>query len=134
MKSALIFKLTLLLICLLYPIYGYSQPLASSTPITHILAIGTVRPGVDPVEVRATLPAEVRATVNLYLEGKIEQWFSLEDRNGVVFILNVTDATTARDLLERLPLGQAHFMTFEIIPVGPLNPLRQLQGMRTGAP
>jgi hypothetical protein len=35
-------------------------------------------------------------------------------------------------MLEKLPLGQAHLMSFELIPLGPLNPLRQLQGMSTG--
>ena len=32
---------------------------------------------------------------------------------GVVFILNVTDPAAARDMLEKLPLGQAHLMSFE---------------------
>ena len=36
----------------------------------------------------------------------------------------------ARDMLEKLPLGQAHLMSFELIPIGPLNQLRQLQGMK----
>jgi hypothetical protein len=34
-------------------------------------------------------------------------------------------------MLEKLPLGQAHLMSFELIPIGPLNPLRWLQGMKT---
>ena len=58
-------------------------------------------------------------------------WYSLEDRKGVVFILNVTDPATAHEMLEKLPLGQAHLMSFELIPIGPLNPLRWLQGMKT---
>ena len=48
----------------------------------------------------------------------------------MVFILNVTDPSAARDMLEKLPLGQARLMSFELIPIGPLNPLRQLQGMK----
>src|ERR1700756_3349458 len=43
---------------------------------------------------------------------------------------SVTDPAVARDMLEKLPLGQAHLMSFELIPIGPLNPLRQLQGMK----
>ena len=62
------------------------------------------------------------------------QWFSLQDRNGVAFILNVTDPAAAHDMLEKLPLGQAHLMSFELIPLAPLDPLRQLQGMTTGLP
>jgi hypothetical protein len=38
-----------------------------------------------------TLPNEVRETVNLYLDGKIDQWYSLQDRRGVLFILNATE-------------------------------------------
>lgn len=75
------------------------------------------------------LPNEVRETVKLYLDGKIDQWFSLQGRNGVAFILNVTDPTAAHDMLEKLPLGQAHLMSFELLPLAPLNPLRQLQGI-----
>ena len=95
-----------------------------------ILAIGTINPGVDPAKVFAVLPNEVRDTVDLYLNGKIDQWYSQQERRGVVFILNVTDPAAARDMLEKLPLGQAHLMSFELIPIGPLNPFRQLQGKK----
>jgi hypothetical protein len=78
----------------------------------------------------AILPNEVRDTVDLYLNGKIDQWYSQQERRGVVFILNVTDPAAAREMLEKLPLGQAHLMSFELIPIGPLNQLRQLQGMK----
>jgi hypothetical protein len=37
-------------------------------------------------------------------------------------------------MLEKLPLGQAHLMSFELIPLAPLNPLRQLQGMAAAKP
>jgi len=109
---------------------GYTQPMTTSTPTTKILAIGTINPGVDPAKVFAILPNEVRDTVDLYLNGKIDQWYSQQERRGVVFILNVTDPAAAREMLEKLPLGQAHLMSFELIPIGPLNPLRQLQGMK----
>ena len=120
----------MLVFCLLGQNSGYAQPMTTSTPTTKILAIGTINPGVDPAKVFAILPNEVRDTVDLYLNGKIDQWYSQQERRGVVFILNVTDPAAARDMLEKLPLGQAHLMSFELIPIGPLNPLRQLQGMR----
>jgi hypothetical protein len=100
------------------------------TPTTKILAIGTVNPGFEQSQVLAVLPEEVRETVDLYLEGKIEQWYSLQGKPGVMFILNVTDPAVAHELLEKLPLGKAHMMSFELIPIGPLNPLRFLQGMQ----
>jgi len=111
-----------------------AQPAKPPTPTTRILAIGTVNPGVDPAAVRSILPTEVRETVKLYLDGKIDQWFSLQGRNGVAFIRNVTDPAAAHDMLEKLPLGQAHLMSFELIPLAPLNPLRQLPGMSAGQP
>jgi hypothetical protein len=106
---------------------GHAQPATTST--TRILAIGTINPGVDQAKVLAILPNEVRDTVNLYLDGKIDQWYSLQDRRGVAFILNVTDPAAAHEMLEQLPLGQAHLISFELIPLGPLSALRQLPGM-----
>ena len=106
-----------------------AQTPSPATPTTKILAIGTFAPGTDMQLVQRTLAAEVRATAELYLEGKIDQWYSLENRPGVVFILNVTDATVAHEMLEELPLGEAHLMSFELIPLGPLNQLRRLPGM-----
>jgi hypothetical protein len=129
MKHALSAGL-MLIFSLFGPNSGYPQSMTTSTPTTKILAIGTINPGVDPANVFAILPNEVRDTVDLYLNGKIDQWYSQQERRGVVFILNVTDPAAARDMLEKLPLGQAHLMSFELIPIGPLKPLRQLQGMK----
>jgi hypothetical protein len=120
----------MLIISLFAPNAGYAQLMMTSTPTTKILAIGTINPGADPAKVFAILPNEVRDTVDLYLNGKIDQWYSQQEHRGVVFILNVADPAAARDMLEKLPLGQAHLMSFELIPIGPLNPLRQLQGMK----
>jgi hypothetical protein len=129
MKHALSAGL-MLIFSLFGPNSGYAQRITTSTPTTKILAIGTIDPGVDPAKVFAILPNEVRDTVDLYLNGKIDQWYSQQERRGVVFILNVTDPAAARDMLEKLPLGQAHIMSFELVPIGPLIPLRQLQGMK----
>ncbi len=113
-----------------------------TTPTTKILAIGTINPGFERSQVFAVLPEEVRETVDLYLDGKIEQWYSLQGKPGVAFIINVTDPAVAafiinvtdpavaHEMLEKLPLGKAHMMSFELIPIGPLNPLRFLQGMQ----
>ena len=95
-----------------------------TTQTTKILAIGTINPGFEQSQVFAVLPEEVRETVDLYLDGKIEQWYSLQGKQGVAFIINVTDPAVAHEMLEKLPLGKAHMMSFELIPIGPLNPLR----------
>jgi hypothetical protein len=101
-----------------------AQP--ARTPTTKILAIGTLDPGADARTAMRILPSEMRATAQLYLDGKIDQWYSLEDHTGVVFILNVQDLAAARGMLEQLPLGQAHLMSFQLRPIGPLAPMRQL--------
>ena len=134
MKFGLAVTFAATLASLFLPGSGVAQSANPPTPTTRILAIGTVNSGVDPAAVRSILPTEVRETVKLYLDGKIDQWFSLQDRSGVVFILNVTDPAVARDMLEKLPLGQAHLMSFDLIPLGPLDPLRQLHGMSAGLP
>ena len=40
--------------------------------------------------------------------------------------VNVTDPAMAKEMLEALPLGREHLMSFELVPLGPLTPLRQL--------
>ena len=100
-----------------------AQPASPPTPTTRILAIGTIQPGADLQQVRRILPGEMQATAELYLQGKIDQWYSLQGRPGVVFILNVTDPAMAKEMLEALPLGREHLMSFELVPLGPLTPL-----------
>jgi Muconolactone delta-isomerase len=134
MKSNLVFSIAALTLGLMGSGAGHAQAENPPTPTTRILAIGTIPADVDPAKVRAILPKEARETVDLYLAGKIDQWYSLQGRKGVAFILNVTDTAAAREMLEGLPLGQAHLMSFELIPLAPLNPLRQLQGMKATSP
>jgi hypothetical protein len=43
-----------------------------------------------------------------------------------VFIMNLTDRKEAHELLAKLPFGQGGLMEFQIIPLGPLSPLRTL--------
>jgi predicted transcriptional regulator len=93
-------------------------------------AQGAAMKTTQTTKILAVLPEEVRETVDLYLDGKIEQWYSLQGKQRVAFIINVTDPAVAHEMLEKLPLGKAHMMSFELIPIGPLNPLRFLQGMQ----
>ncbi|MFG1427972.1 hypothetical protein [Roseixanthobacter glucoisosaccharinicivorans] len=134
MKNSFIAGAFALMLCAVHPGTSRAQTAIPSVPTTKILAIGSVPAGVERERVLAILPEEVRQTVELYLAGKIDQWYSPQGRLGVIFVLNVTDEAAAREMLDKLPLGQAHLMTFELIPVGPLNPLRWLPGMNRGQP
>lgn len=100
-----------------------AAPELPKVPTTHIMAIGHLTPKATPQAVGALLPEEVRQTVQLNLDGKIDQWYVRKDQNGVVFFLTIVDMQEARATLERLPLGQAGLMEFDLIPLGPLSPL-----------
>ena len=92
---------------------------AAAVPTTKILAIGNVTAKGMPYVIGAVLPFEVRATVRLHLTGKIDQWFFQNEAYGVVFIMNCTTTAEAHELLEKLPLGVAGMMEFELIAPGP---------------
>ena len=76
----------------------------------------------------AIIPAEIRATVQLYLDGKIREWYSRGDGKGVIFLVDAKSEEEARALVETPPLAKEHLMDHEYIPVGPLMPLRALMG------
>jgi hypothetical protein len=95
-------------------------------PTTKLLAIGTFTAKGTPEQWKPLLPAEVRDTVRLYLAGKIDQWYLKQDQSGVVFMMNGTDPKEALELLGKFPFGQAGLMEFQIIPLGPIAPLRVL--------
>jgi hypothetical protein len=102
-----------------------SSPLPP-TPTNRILAIGRFNAPPRPDQFKLLASQEVPDTLRLYLAGKIDQWYSIQNDNGVVFILNASTVEEAHTMLEALPLGQAKLMTFQLIPLGPLSPLALL--------
>jgi hypothetical protein len=96
---------------------------AAAALTTKVLAIGSWTAKATPEARVPIMPSEARDTMRLQLAGKIDEWFAKADGSGAVFLMNVTDPAEAHRLLEKLPLGQAGMMTFELIPVGPLWPL-----------
>ena len=46
------------------------------------MVILTVKEGVTRQQIMNIMPAELRATVKLYLDGKIRQWYSRGDGKG----------------------------------------------------
>src|SRR5499427_2579425 len=93
---------------------------------TEVLVIETPKQGVTPQQIMAVIPKEIRATVQLYLDGKIRQWYSRGDGKGVVFLVDAKTEDEARAIMETLPLAKEHLMDHQYIPVGPLMPLRAL--------
>jgi rhodanese-related sulfurtransferase len=110
-------------------------PTAAIPKTTEVLVIQTAKQGVNPQQIMAVMPEEIRATVKLYFDGKIRQWYSRGDGKGVVFLVDVKTEDEARAIMETLPLAKEQLMDHQYIPVGPLMPLRALMtgpGAQTG--
>jgi hypothetical protein len=103
-----------------------AQAQALSPTTTGVIAILTVKAGVTREQVMAVMPAEIRETVQLYLNGKIREWYSRGDGRGAVLLLDTRDVAEAHAIMDGLPLGKENIMDHEYIPVGPLLPLRLL--------
>jgi hypothetical protein len=126
MKSRLFFQCAMALI--LSAPAMFAQSAAASPKTTDVLVMLTVKPNVTREQVRTVMPEEVRATVRLYLDGKIRQWYSRTDGKGVIFILDCKDVDEARSLMEGLPLSKQSLADYEFIPMAPLAPLGALLG------
>jgi len=101
---------------------------APSPKTTEVMVILTAKEGVTRQHIMNIMPAEVRATVRLYLDGKIRQWYSRGDGRGIVFLLDVKTVDEAHAIMDTLPLSKENLMDHEYIPVGPLMPLVALIG------
>jgi hypothetical protein len=69
----------------------HTQTQTSTSTTTGVFALLKAKPGVTRERVMAVMPAEIRATVQLYIDGKIREWYSREDGKGGVFLLNACD-------------------------------------------
>jgi hypothetical protein len=98
-------------------------PRPPTPPITEVMVVLTPREGATFPQILAVMPAEIQATVDLYLEGKIRRWYSRGDGRGVVFFLDAKSVDEARAIIDTLPLSKENLMDHEYVPVGPLVPL-----------
>ena len=104
-------------------------PSGVPTPKTaEVMVILPAKQGVTRQEIMNVMPAEIRATVKLYLDGAIRQWYSRGDGRGVVFFLDLKTVDAAHAIMDTLPLSKENLMDHEYIPVGPLLPLGLLLG------
>jgi len=102
-----------------------------SPKTTEVMVIQTAKQGVTRQQIMNVMPAEIRATVKLYLDGKIRQWYSRGDGRGVILFLDVTTVDEAHTVMDTLPLSKENLMDHDYIPVGPLMPLA---GLISGGP
>ncbi|HEX4169202.1 MAG TPA: hypothetical protein VHZ55_27385 [Bryobacteraceae bacterium] len=133
-------KLLLPFIMSVFPLLSVAQsqsgtatgvPSVAIPKTTEVLVIQTPRQGVTAQQIMAVIPSEIRATVKLYLDGKVRQWYSRGDGKGVILLVDAKTEDEARAIMETLPLAKEQLMDHEYIPVGPLMPLRALMGAGT---
>jgi hypothetical protein len=103
-----------------------AQEQASSPATTGVMVIVTVKAGVARERVMAAMPAEIQQTVQLYLNGKIREWYSRSDGRGVVLLLDAKNAAEAHAIMGRLPLSKQNMVDDVFIAVSPLMHLRML--------
>ncbi len=90
-----------------------------------VMAIGTLARGARE-KAEPLMDREVPQTLQLYLDGKMEQFWIREDNEGVIFLMSVESVEEADKLLTSLPLGRAGLLKFDLMPIGPLRPLARL--------
>jgi hypothetical protein len=86
----------------------------------------SLKPGVAISEVMKLMQDEVSTAVQLYLDGKVEQWYTRTDGKGAVLVLRCKTADEARAILAALPFVKAGYLNVEYIPLGPFTGLRNL--------
>jgi hypothetical protein len=95
---------------------------------TEVMVVLTAKQGINREQIMKVMPAEIRATVKLYLDGKIRHWYSRGDGRGVILFLDAKTIDEAHAIMDTLPLSKENLMDHEYIPVGPLLPLGSLIG------
>ena len=88
-----------------------------------VMAIGSFAKPLTPEQRQQVLPNEVPATLKLYLDGKIEQFWFRQDAPGVLFLMNVESIEQAKATIEALPLVTGGYAKYDFMQIGPLAPL-----------
>ena len=103
-------------------------PRVAIPKVSEVMVIMTAKEGVIPQQIMSVMPDEIRATVKLYLDGKIRQWYSKGDGKGVIILIDAKTVDEAHAIIDAMPLSKENLVDHEYIPVGPLTPLAALIG------
>src|ERR1700741_1750033 len=90
-------------------------PAIAISKTSEVIVIETPKQGVTPQQIIAVMPEEIKATVKLYLDGKIRQWYSRGDGKGVVFVVDSKTEDEARVIMETLPLAKEHLIDHQYV-------------------
>lgn len=123
-NAVLTLALTLTGVSMTEPSAAQAQALSPTT--TAVMVVLTVKAGISREKIMAVMPDEIRQTVQLYLTGKVREWYSRSDGRGAVFLLDAKDDAEAHAIMDALPLARQKLIDHEYIAVGPLMPLRLL--------
>lgn len=93
---------------------------------TSVLVTLTVKPEIARTDLMKVMPEELRATIGLYLDGKILQWYGRADNKGVIFIVNATNVDDAKRVMEDLPFEKQGMVMSDYVALTPLTPLRSI--------
>jgi hypothetical protein len=103
-----------------------AAPTPASVPVTEVMVMTSRKPGVAVADVMKLAPEEVHSAVQLYLDGKIDRWYTRTDGKGAVLFLHCKTVDEARAVITELPMVKAGLLDVEYIPVGPFTGLRIL--------
>ena len=94
-----------------------------------VFALGAIIKPVSDEQREQIMPREVPRTLQLYLDGVIEQFWFRHDKPGPVFLMNVESVDQAKEIVGAMPIVAEGFAAYDFVPVGPLAPLgRLIQG------
>jgi hypothetical protein len=94
-----------------------------------VFAIGAIVKPVSDEKRDEILKQEVPHTLQLYIDGPIEQFWFRHDKPGPIFLLEVDSIEEAKATINAMPIVAEGVAAYEFIPVGPLAPLgRLIQG------
>jgi hypothetical protein len=102
------------------------SPATNPVPVTAVMAMTSLKPGVAPSDAMTLVQEKVRVAVQLYLDGKIDQWYTRSDGKGAVLFVHCKTVDEAKAILSGLPFVKAGYLDVEYIPVGPFFGLRVL--------
>jgi hypothetical protein len=103
-----------------------SAPAPVPAPVTEVMALASIKPGVAVADVMKLVPDEVQSVAQLYMDGKIEQWYTRGDGRGQIFFLRARTIDEAKAIFADLPAVKAGYVVVDYIPVGPYSPVRFL--------
>jgi len=91
-----------------------------------VFAIGAIVKPISEQQRDDILKHEVPHTLQLYLDGPIEQFWFRQARPGPIFLMEVESIDAAKAVIDKMPIVVEGIAAYEFIPVGPLAPLGRL--------